>query len=391
MSFRKRFFEKFHAEPTFVFSAPGRTELGGNHTDHQHGLVLAAAVNVDTKAAVALNGTSRIRVQSEGYPYFELSTDDLAVRAGEQGSTAALVRGVTARFVQLGGKIQGFDAYICSDVLPGSGLSSSASFEVLFGCLLNHLFPLGLSPVEIAQIGQYAENVYFGKPCGLMDQTASAIGGILGMDFADPATPQIVKIPFDFSASGHTLCIIDSGADHANLTAEYAAIPEELRAVCNIFGKSFLRDVPEYDFYARLSEVRKTAGDRAALRAMHVYDENRRVQAQISALQKGDFSAFLRCIRHSGRSSWQHLQNIVPTGHVAHQEIAFALALTEKLLNGQGACRVHGGGFAGTIQAFVPNEHLDSFRNALERILGKGSCRVIAIRTEGCTLLETSQ
>lgn len=384
----EKFRAAFGAAPTHVFSAPGRTELGGNHTDHQRGCVLAAAVDLDTRAAVALNGTTVIRLLSEGYPLCQVDLNDLAVRPEEVNTTAALIRGVAAGFVNRGFRLRGFDACVTSTVLPGSGLSSSAAFEVMLGTAMNRLFACGLDAVTIAQIAQYAENVYFGKPCGLMDQMASSVGGCVAIDFADPAAPVVTPVDFDFAACGHALCIIDSGASHADLTDEYAAIPTELSAVCALFGKEVLRDVPEADFYTRLPEVRKAAGDRAVLRAIHVYEENRRVAAEVDALRRGDFPAFLRVVNESGFSSQNLLQNVIPTGATAHQEVALALGLARHLLGSRGACRVHGGGFAGTIQAFVPNDMLDDFRSRMEAVLGAGSCHVLAIRPQGGMVVE---
>lgn len=368
----------------YRFSAPGRTEISGNHTDHQHGCVLAAAVNLETVAEVALNGTDLIRVQSEGYPPVEVHLNDFTVYEEEKNSTAALIRGVAAAFAQRGAQLQGFDAQVRSTVLPGSGLSSSAAFEVLMGTICNELFfDRKLSPVEIAQVGQYAENVYFGKPCGLMDQTASSVGGMVFIDFADPAAPVVEKIDFDFEKAGHALCIIDSGADHADLTEEYAAIPGELKQVSAFFGKEVLRDIPEADFFAALSELRHRVPDRAILRAIHFYQENKRVQRQAQALREGNIETFLRLVTESGCSSWMYLQNITPAGAIEHQDVAVALALCDTLLQGKGAFRVHGGGFAGTVQAFVPLEMLDSFKEGMERVLGEGKCHVLSIRSEG--------
>ena len=381
---KQKFLNTFHRSAQYLFSAPGRTEIGGNHTDHQLGRVLAGAVSLETVAAVAVNGENVIRVLSEGYPLCEIALDDLAIRPEEFGTTAALIRGVAAGT----GLSRGFDAYICSTVLPGSGLSSSAAFEVLLGTIASQLSGAGLNAVEIAQLGQKVENEYFGKPCGLMDQMASSVGGIITIDFADPAKPVIEHLELDLAALGYALCIIDSGADHADLTDEYAAIPREMKAVAAVFGKSVLREVDEDAFFARLGEVRAAAGDRAALRAMHFFADNRRVAEQVAALRSGDFDAFLRLVNESGRSSWLYLQNVVPTGATAHQELAAALALAAKLLNGRGACRVHGGGFAGTIQAFVPLDLLENFRAGMEAALGEGSCHVLSIRPEGGILLE---
>ena len=368
----------------YRFSAPGRTEISGNHTDHQHGCVLAAAVNLETVAEVEMNGADLIRVQSEGYPLVEVDLNDFTVHEEDKNTTAALIRGVAAAFAQRGAKLKGFDAQVRSTVLPGSGLSSSAAFEVLIGTICNELFfDRKLSPVEIAQVGQYAENVYFGKPCGLMDQTASSVGGMVFIDFADPAVPVVEKIDFDFEKAGHALCIIDSGADHADLTEEYAAIPGELKQVSAFFGKEVLRNIPEADFFAALPELRHRVPDRAILRAIHFYQENKRVQRQAQALREGNIETFLRLVTESGRSSWMYLQNITPAGAIEHQDVAVALALCDTLLQGKGAFRVHGGGFAGTVQAFVPLEMLDSFKEGMERVLGEGKCHVLSIRSEG--------
>ena len=371
-------------EKHYVFSAPGRTEIAGNHTDHQHGCVLAAAVNLETVADVCLNGSNMIRVQSKGYPAFEVSLDDLSVREEEKNTTAALIRGVASCFAEKGAKLEGFDAVVCSTVLPGSGLSSSAAFEVLFGTILNELFfNQKLSAIEIAQIGQYAENVYFGKPCGLMDQMASSVGSLVFIDFEDPAQPKVEKISFDLSEAGFALCIIDSGADHADLTDEYAAIPAEMKQVCSFFGKEVLRQIPEDEFFAALPKLRGTVSDRAILRAMHIYEENQRVMGQVQALKDQNVDLFLELIKESGRSSWMYLQNITPTGAVMHQEVAVALALCKKLLGNKGAYRVHGGGFAGTVQAFVPVDLLPKFKAEIENVLGEGKCHVLSIRSEG--------
>ena len=366
------------------FSAPGRTEISGNHTDHQHGCVLAGAVDLETTAEVTLNDTDTIRVYSDGYAPVEVDLRDLQPRWSERNTTAALVRGVAAAFAQRGAALQGLDAVVRSTVLPGSGLSSSAAFEVLFGTMLNDLFfDSKLTAVEIAQIGQYAENVYFGKPSGLMDQMASSVGGMVFIDFENPEAPYVEKLNFDFAAAGHALCIIDSGADHADLTDEYTAVTRELKSVCAHFGKSVLRQIPEEDFMAALPVLRQKVSHRGILRAMHVYNENRRVRAQVQALKDGDFARFLALVNESGRSSWMYLQNITPAGAAEHQEVALALALCEHLLQGRGACRVHGGGFAGTVQAFVPVDMLNKFKTDVEAVLGAGKCHVLSIRPQG--------
>lgn len=379
----------FGGEAQRYFSAPGRTEIGGNHTDHQRGRVLAGAVNLDTVAAVRTSGTSVIRVQSKGYPLCQVDLDNLEPVPAEINSTPALIRGVAARFAQLGCKVGGFDAYCESTVLPGSGLSSSAAFEVLIGTIINHLFFDGrVSQAEVAQIGQYAENVFFGKPCGLMDQTASAVGGLVTIDFADKEHPDIRPVHFDFSTTGHALCIIDSRADHADLTDEYAAIPGELKEICDCLGREVTTEIPEEEFYAAIPKLRETCGDRAVMRAMHEYNENRRVPEQVACLEKGDFQGFLSLIRESGFSSWMYLQNVIPAGYVRQQPVAVALGLCEHYLRGKGAYRVHGGGFAGTVQAFVPFELLDSFRAGIDAALGEGACHVLSIRPQGGVEME---
>ncbi len=374
----------FGGEPTRYFSAPGRTEIGGNHTDHQRGRVLAGAVNLDTVAAVRPNGTNEIRIQSAGYPLCLVNVQELSPVADEINSTPALIRGVVARFTQLGCKVEGFDAYVESTVLPGSGLSSSAAYEVLIGTIINGLFFDGkISQPEIAMIGQYAENVYFGKPCGLMDQTASAVGGLVTIDFFDKENPVIESVDFDFASCGHALCIIDSRASHADLTDEYAAITIELKEICQHFGKEVLTQIDESDFVAAIPALRAKCGDRAVLRALHFYKENARVPKQVKALRDGDFATFLQLVKESGYSSWMYLQNVIPAGYKEHQDVALALNLCERYLEGKGAYRVHGGGFAGTVQAFVPFELLESFRAGIDAVLGEGACHVLSIRPQG--------
>ena len=379
----------FGGAPTCYFSAPGRTEIGGNHTDHQRGRVLAAAVNLDTIAAVRPNGTDTIRILSKGYPMCEVNVTELEPVASEINSTPALVRGVAARFTQLGCKVEGFDAYCESTVLPGSGLSSSAAYEVLIGTIINHMFFDGrVSQPEIAQIGQYAENIFFGKPCGLMDQTASAVGGLVTIDFADKNHPDIRPVNVDFGAYGHALCIIDSRADHADLTDEYAAVTQELKAICAHFGKEVTTEIPEEAFYAAIPVLRETCGDRAVMRAIHEYNENRRVVKQVAALESGDFDGFLKLTKESGYSSWMYLQNVIPAGYVKEQAMAIALGLCEHYLQGRGAYRVHGGGFAGTVQAFVPHDILDQFKAGIDAALGEGACHILSIRPQGGVEME---
>ena len=378
------FVAAFEGTPERYFSAPGRTEIGGNHTDHQRGRVLAGAVNLDTVAAVRLNGTDQIRIQSKGYPLCLVDLKELTPKPEEVNTTAALIRGVAARCTQLGCKVKGFDAYCESTVLPGSGLSSSAAYEVLIGTIINHLFFDGqISQPEIAMIGQYAENVFFGKPCGLMDQMASAVGNLVTIDFYDKEHPVIEPVDFDFSACGHALCIIDSGADHADLTDEYAAIPGEIKAVATQLGKEVLSEVAEVDFYTHVPQLRQLCGDRAVMRCIHFYQENARVVQQVAALKEGNFEKFLTLVKQSGYSSYMYLQNVIPAGYKAHQEVAVALALCEHALKGRGAYRVHGGGFAGTIQAFVPFDMLDDFVAKMDAALGQGACHVLSIRPQG--------
>ena len=372
-----------------VWSAPGRTEISGNHTDHQHGKVLAASVNMDMLAAAAPNGSNTVRIHSEGHQPFAMELDRLEPREEEKGTSAALVRGVCALAARRGFAVSGFDACIVSNVPRGSGLSSSAAFEVLIGAVVNSLFcGDSLTATDLAIMGQQAENQWFMKPCGLMDEMASAWGGIIAIDFKDPAAPQVTPVDFDFAAQGYSLCMIDVKADHAKLTDEYAAIPGELKTVSRVFGKEALRDVDEAAFYARLPEVRKAAGDRAALRAVHIFNENRRVDAITRALQEKDFPAFLRLVRESGRSSWMYLQNVVVTGSTLEQSAGVALALCESVLGERGAFRIHGGGFGGTVQAFVPDDLLEQFRARIETVFGEGSCHVMQIRPVGFTRLK---
>ena len=382
------FREAFGGLPEGYFSAPGRTEIGGNHTDHQLGRVLAAAVNLDTRAAAASNGTQTIRVLSQGYPLCRVELDDLTPREQERNTTGALIRGVASGFASRGVMPKGLDIYVMSTVLPGSGLSSSAAFEVLLGTVFNALWAGGLPMEEIAKIGQYAENVHFGKPCGLMDQMASAVGGLVAMDFS---TGMVRPLRCDLSGWDHALCIIDTHASHADLTEEYAAVPAEMKAVAAYFGCQVLSQVPQKQFFQQIPALRQRFGDRPVLRAIHFFAENHRVEDQWSALEQGNFPAFLALVRESGRSSFQYLQNVIVSGSAAHQEMALALALCEKYLKGLGACRVHGGGFAGTIQAFVPRSILDGFCKWIDGLLGQGSCHVLSIRREGGIQLEVEE
>ena len=365
------------------FTAPGRTELGGNHTDHQHGLVLAAAVDVDTVAAVAPNDLGLVRLWSQGFPPCEISIDPARNSPAPKESALSLLQGMAELCGAIGRPV-GLDIRASSTVLPGGGLSSSASFEVLLAEIFNVLWCGGhLSPLKLAELGQRVENDWFGKPSGRLDQSASAVGGATYMSFANPEDPVVEKLDLDLDKLGYALYIINCGASHADLTGEYASIPGELKDLCGCFGKQVLQQVPEEDFYARLPELRQSCGDRAVLRAMHVYDENRRVTAQRDALRAGDFERYLSLVRASGLSSWRYLQNVTPAGAADHQPMALTLALCEKLLAGKGACRVHGGGFAGTAQAYVPVEMADFFRDEMERFLGPSACRRHTIRAVG--------
>ena len=345
-------------------------------------------MNLVTEAVVAKNDRKEIRVLSEGYAPLQIPLNDLSVDPAQYGKTSSLIRGICDKFIRMGYSIDsGFDAVVSSTVLPGSGLSSSAAFEVLIGNVINHIYASdAASAVEIAMISQYAENVHFGKPCGLMDQMASSVGGIIGIDFKNDS-PKIEKIKFNFRDHGFALCIIDSGADHANLTDEYAAIPFEMNSVARLFGKEFLRDVDENEFMLRFNEARRKCGDRAVLRAMHFFEENRRVEREISSLKENDIQSFLKTVNESGRSSWNLLQNVVAAGEKRNQHMAVALACADRLLTGDGAYRVHGGGFAGTIQAFVPLVRLSGFQKEIERVLGAGSCHVLDIRADGGVII----
>lgn len=327
-------------------------------------------------------------MQSEGYDLCVIDLDDLTARKEEENTTASLLRGECEAFRQRGAKLSGLDVYISSNVPKGSGVSSSAAFEVLVGVILNDCFmDEKVSPIAIAQIGQWAENVYFGKPCGLMDQMASSVGNIITIDFADKANPDVEPVQVDFSKAGLALCILDSGADHADLTDEYAAIPNECRAVAAVCGGEVLRDVPFETFLANIPACRKQCGDRAVLRAFHFYADNDRVPQQVAALREGDFDAFLQMVTASGDSSWEYLQNVIPAGYKEHQEVAVTIAAAKHYLGGKGAVRVHGGGFAGTVQAFVPVEMLADFKANMEKILGAGRCHVLSIRPEGGAVL----
>ena len=373
------------AQELSYFSAPGRTEVGGNHTDHNHGCVLAAAVNLDIVAAAAKNDDNVVRLKSLEYPGMDvIDLNDLAPQEKEMEKAASLIRGVCARCRELGYTVGGFNAYTATQVLKGSGLSSSAAFEVVIVTAISHLFNDGaIDAVTAAQIAQYAENVYFGKPSGLMDQTASSVGGFTAIDFHDPKKPVLEKVDFDLAKYNHALCIVDTGGNHADLTGDYAAIPVEMKSVARLLGAEVLRDADEGEFWNRLGELRQKVGDRAVLRAMHFFSDNRTAQEEAALLKAGDFDGFKEKIIASGRSSATRLQNVFACSNPSEQGLSLALAVSEKLLAGKGAWRVHGGGFAGTIQAFVPVEMLEEYRSAMEAVFGEGTCHVLSIRSAG--------
>lgn len=367
-----------------IFSAPGRTEVGGNHTDHQRGCVLAAGVNLDIVAAVKPNNSDIIKIKSDGYDMICIDLKQLEHNKKEEGTTLSLVKGIARCFIKLGYNIKGFHAVMTSNVLKGSGLSSSAAFEVLVGTILNGLYCNNeQSAIQIAQIGQYAENVYFGKPCGLMDQMASSVGNFVAIDFKDAQQPKVEQIPFDFAAVNHALCIVDTGGNHADLTPDYAAVTAEMKSVAAFFGKEVLSELSENDIYQNISVLREKCGDRAILRAIHFFADSRKAVQEAEALKNNDFETFKKLVLSSGISSSTCLQNVYSTSNPQEQGLSLALALCQKILGDKGAYRVHGGGFAGTIQAFVPMELLDTFHNEMEAAFGKGKCYILSIRPVG--------
>ncbi|MBW6499833.1 MAG: hypothetical protein K0B05_00435 [Bacteroidales bacterium] len=371
------------------FSSPGRTEIGGNHTDHNYGRVLAGAVNLDIAGIAGKNGKNVIRIWSEDYPKFEVDLTSLKPDESERYTSAALVRGICSRLKDLGYAIGGFDACIDGGVPKGSGLSSSASFEVLIGAIISHFFNDGkLDPIENAIIGQYSENNYFGKPCGLMDQTACAMGGLITIDFKDPSKPVVKKVNFDFVATGFSLVITDTGGSHADLNDEYASLPTDMKAVAAELGAKVLREVSLQQVLEIAPKIREKVGDRAILRAIHFQGDNQRVVDQVEALERNDFKSFLGMVVDSGYSSYMYNQNIYPVSNIREQNVSLALALSELVLKGEGAWRVHGGGFAGTIQAFVPQNLLGKYVSTLEHVYGKGSCHNLFIRHQGAGLVE---
>ena len=374
-----------------LFSSPGRTEIGGNHTDHNYGRVLAGAVNLDMIAVAATNGTNVIRIKSSGYPEFQVDLSELVIDESQFYTSSSIVKGLGARMKQLGYEIGGIDACIDGRVPKGSGLSSSASFEVLIGAVINHLFNDGkMSAVENGIIGQWSENNYFGKPCGLMDQTACSVGGLITIDFKDPSKPIVKEVDFDFVSTGFALVITDVGGGHddAASQAEYASLPTEMKAVAAVLGAKVLREVTLEQIVEKIPEIRKVTGDRAILRAYHFQGDNQRVVEQVAALENNDFHAFLKMVVESGYSSYMYNQNIFDVVHKDDQVVSLALALSEMVLKGKGAWRVHGGGFGGTIQAFVPQDLLDQYVETLEHVYGNGSCHKLFIRAKGSIKLE---
>lgn len=367
-----------------LLSVPGRSEVGGNHTDHNNGRVIACSVNLDIIAVAAPNGENTIKIKSEGFDMDSVELDKLNPDTSEKGRSSALIRGVAAHLRELGCKVEGFNAYTTSNVLKGSGLSSSAAFEVMTANIISCLFNNGtIDPVTMAKTGQYAEGKFFGKPCGLMDQTACAVGGFITIDFKDTENPVIEKLNFDFVKTGYSLCIVDTAGDHADLSDDYAAIRSEMTSVAKFLGGKALRDCDEKKFYENLSLIRAKFGDRAALRAIHFFGDNARVVDEVTALKNADFKAFLDCVIASGRSSYMYLQNIYSLKYPDRQGLGLALALAEKMLSGYGAWRVHGGGFAGTIQAFVPHEKLSEFESTMNGVFGKTACHKLTVRPVG--------
>jgi len=367
-----------------IFSAPGRSEIGGNHTDHQHGKVLACAINMDAIGIVKKVNDEEVRIVSDGAEEIVVDITDLHIREEEKGTTLALIKGVLAGFQEKEYQIGGFHAYITSDVLIGSGVSSSAAFETLIGAILSGLYnKMRVPAVEIAMIGQFAENTYFGKPCGLMDQMACSIGSLVYIDFLNPVNPNVEKIDFNLEKYGYSLCITDTKGSHADLTDEYAAVSEEMKRVANYFGKEVLADTSLDELLDNAAELRKVLSDRCILRAIHFYAENKRVEEEVNALKRGAIDVFLENVQVSGNSSYKFLQNVYSVKNIHQQNVSLALAISETMLRSKGVCRVHGGGFAGTIQAFVKNEDVKNYQKSMDLLFGKGACRVLKIRKYG--------
>lgn len=389
----RKFEEYFGQDAVAIFRAPGRTEIGGNHTDHQHGEVLAAAIHLDMIAIVSKCEDACVEIVSEGFQKISLSIQNISINEAEQGTSAALVKGVLSGCKERGYRIGGFKAYMTSSIPPGAGLSSSAAYETLIASIVSGLYnEMRIDPVDVAKIGQHAENVYFGKPCGLMDQMACAIGNMVHIDFADPDNPETEVLECDLSKLGYSLCITDTQGSHADLTEDYAAVPAEMHAVAACFGKEVLHDISQEQLYERMKEIRETCGDRAFLRAWHFFEENKRVRKEVEAVKSGQMELFLQQVQASGDSSYKYLQNIYSNADIKRQNIAFALALSEAQLLDHGVSRVHGGGFAGTIQSFVKKEYADDFRDDMNAIFGEKSCIELQIcKYGGRKLLDESE
>lgn len=378
-------FKELYGEKNIeIYSAPGRTEIGGNHTDHQNGRVLTAAINLDAIAIVSKREDSIIKLTSEGYGEITVDISDDKVIENEKGTTASLVRGTAAAMKKRGYSVGGFEGYITSDVLSGSGLSSSAAYEVLVSNVFSGMYNDGkINSITIAQISQEAENIHFGKPCGLLDQMASSVGGLINIDFKDKKKPVVKKLEVDFNSFNHSLCIVDTKGSHASLTDEYAAVPNEMKEVAAFFGKEYLSEVSRDDFYEKINAVREQTGDRAVLRSMHYFAENERVDKEVMHLLNGEFDEFKKAVKASGDSSFKYLQNVYTTKNIKSQNVSLALCLSEEILGKRGVCRVHGGGFAGTIQAFVPNDCVSEYKNAMEKVFGENACYVLSVRPVG--------
>ena len=378
----EQYINLYKDEEVEIFSVPGRSEVCGNHTDHQHGQVLATAINLDIITVVSKD-EEKVLLKDK-YTSNPVYINDLDMKEEEKDTSEGLIRGILHRFKELGYKIGGFKGFSTSNVLAGSGLSSSAAYEGMIGVILSGLYnDMKVDSVEIAKIGQYAENVYFGKPCGLMDQSACSVGSLIHIDFKDNSKPVVEKVDVEFSSFKHSLCIVDVHASHADLTDDYAAVPYEMKKVAQFFGKEFLREVDEKDFYNQLVAVRKEVGDRAILRAIHLFNENKRVEKAVSSLKNNDFDTFKQVIKDSGDSSYKYLQNVYSNKYPDNQAVSLALALSEGILENHGVCRVHGGGFAGTIQAFVEDEYVDHYKEEIEKYFGEGSCHVLKVRKFG--------
>ncbi|MBS7007640.1 galactokinase [Anaerostipes sp.] len=380
----KKYEDIFGPEKAEIYSAPGRSEVGGNHTDHQYGKVLATSVNLDAIAVASKTEDGRITVASDGYDLMEVDLDDLLARENERETSLALIRGVAARLKQKGYSIGGFRAYITSDVLIGAGMSSSAAYETLIGTILSGLYnQMEIDPVFLAQAGQYAENEYFGKPCGLMDQMASSVGGMIYIDFENPEKPEVKQIKVDFESFGHSLCIVDTKGSHVDLTEDYAMIPSEMKQVAHYFEEDVLRKVDKTDFYLNIPAIREILGDRAVLRAMHLFEENKRVEQEVEALENKQFALFKKLVKDSGDSSFKYLQNVYSNHEVNNQSVSIGLAVSDVILGDKGVSRVHGGGFAGTIQAFVPNEIVPLYQKTMDSVFGEGACHILKVRKYG--------